>query len=158
MSNNAQHRSLWDPKSPRFVCIAILQPCKSSKPGIHIILLDCYSPTVSNLCIVSHLMEYLKRTTIYSCRFTYETIFSSYQKPHSTVSLLIRHNICMSKINHEIGWHTYMWFYQYIIFYAHRCRSASTSAAKVSCLSLSEIFKSAGATAFARFYDQLLIL
>ena len=95
---------------PDLFCITILQPCKTSKLGIHIILLECIHLLYQTF-VSFHISWNTLNEQQYILIGSPTKLFSSYQKPHSTVSLLIRHNICMSKINHEIGWHTYMWFY-----------------------------------------------
>ena len=136
---------------PDLFRITILQPVKTSKPGKHIQPLELKAfATEPNLCIVLHLSEYIKRTN--SLRGSHTKLFLSHQKPHNpvsrdTISRWVKSTMKLAGIDTNV-------------FTAHSCRSASTSAAKASGLSLSEIFKSAGwsnATTFARFYDKLLI-
>ena len=136
---------------PDMFRITILQPINTSRPGKHIQPLELKAfPTEPNLCIVSYLTEYIKRTSI--LRGSHTKLFLSYQKPHGpvsrdTVSRWVKSTMKSAGIDTHV-------------ITAHSCRSASTSAAKASGLSLSEIFKSAGwsnATTFARFYDKLFV-
>lgn len=119
---------------------------KTSRPGKHLapIKFVKYAPDV-NLCVVSHVAEYLKRTE--PLRAQQSNLFISYQRPYKTVSadtisrwlknILSEAGIDISK------------------FGAHSTRSAPTSAAKSVNVPIDVIMNTAGwsqESSFAKFY------
>lgn len=131
---------------PNMLHITISQPLKTTKAGKHQAPLELLAyPSDINLCIVTHLKEYLKRTE--NLRTQNTALFISFQKPHAavtreTVSRWVKSTMKAAGIDTTV-------------FKAHSCRAASTSAAKTAGLPLRDIIASAGwhnAETFARFY------
>ena len=120
---------------------------KQSKPGHHLdsIHLNKYGEN-PNRCLVKTLEEYIQRTA--ALRNGEKRLLISTQKPHKpvskqTVSRWVKMLMSKAGISHHYG--------------AHSTRAASTSAARLRGVLLSEIIKTAGwksAQTFARFYNK----
>ena len=131
---------------PNMIRITISEPLKTTKVGKHQAPLELLPyPSDINLCVVTHLKEYLKRTE--HLRNNNTALFISFQKPHAvvtreTISRWVKSTMKAAGIDTTV-------------FTAHSCRAASTSAAKTAGLRLNDIMASAGwsnAQTFARFY------
>jgi hypothetical protein len=108
--------------------------------------LKAYPPD-RRLCCITVLKEYLKRTE--SLRKNHCSLFISYVKPYnpvskSTISRWLKTFMCKSGIDINK-------------YYVHSIRAASASKAKLLCIPIDNILKSAGwssARTFAKFYDK----
>lgn len=111
-----------------------------------IVELKAYPPD-RRLCCITVLKEYLKRTE--SLRKNHCSLFISYVKPYnpvskSTISRWLKTFMCKSGIDINK-------------YYVHSIRAASASKAKLLCIPIDNILKSAGwssARTFAKFYDK----
>ena len=129
----------------------ITQLLKTSKPSNHFGQLKfiTYAPD-ENLCVVTCLKEYLKRTE--SLRSGCRSLFISYVKPHckvstNTISRWLKEVLKLSGIDTSI-------------FTAHSFRSAASSAAKSSNVPIDKIMSTAGwksSETFRKFYDKPII-
>ena len=132
---------------PEMIHITIPETLKTTRPGNHQAPLQLLSyPDNKNLCVVTHLTEYLERTA--PLRNEHTELFISFQRPYlpvskDTIARWVKSTLKSAGINTNI-------------FSAHSCRAASTSAAKAAGLNLKDIMRSAGwtnAQTFARFYS-----
>ena len=120
---------------------------KTSRPGKHLACVEfqAYAPDVT-LCIVKHVQQFLKHTVI--LRGNVNQFFSSYSKPHKTVSPDTSRWIKTTLVDAGIDTSKHS---------AHSTRSASTSAAKGNSISIVTIMKSAGwsqESTFTTFYNK----
>lgn len=122
---------------------------KHSKPGKDnpVVVLKSYPPD-RRLCVIFALKEYLTRTeTLRSASCT--SLFISYMSPYKrvtkeTISRWLRTVMCSAGINCEV-------------FKTHSIRGAVTSKAKVNCVPIDQILKTAGWTntkTFGKFYEK----
>ena len=130
---------------------AITQLLKTSTPHNHFgqLMFITYAPD-ENLCVVTCLKEYLKRTE--SLRSGCKTLLISYVKPHckvstNTISRWLKDVLKRSGIDTSI-------------FTAHSFRSAASSAARSSNVPIDKIMTTAGwksSETFRKFYDKPII-
>ncbi|XP_038062756.1 uncharacterized protein LOC119733242 [Patiria miniata] len=124
---------------------------KQSRPGVH--QADLVLPIFSenpDLCIVTNLSEYIKRTSI--VRGEEKVLFISFQKPfkalsRDSISRWIKDMLKSAGIDTSV-------------FTAHSVRSASTSAAATAGVPIQLILQTAGwsgAQTFAKFYNKPII-
>ncbi|XP_069109039.1 uncharacterized protein, partial [Argopecten irradians] len=119
---------------------------KQSKPGKHLSVLTFEKFSNENLCVVIHLLKYIKMTT--DIRED-DRLLISFHKPHksvsaSTISRWIKTVMSSSGIDTEI-------------FKSHSTRSASTSASVAQGVPVSQIMEKVGwrsAKTFQKFYNR----
>ena len=121
---------------------------KTSKPGHHFGQLEFHAYTEDKkLCIIQVLKEYINRTR--SLRGESTQLLLSYCKPHKpvtseTIGKWLK--VILSKSGIDVN-----------LFGAHSTRSASTSAAKLANIPITQIMDAAGwrqSETFRRFYDK----
>lgn len=125
----------------------IVEHLKQSRPGVNNPLVKLQAYEDKQLCVVTTLTEYLRKT--HDLRGSEKQLFISYQKPFMKVS---RDTISRwtKQVMKAAGIET-------TIFKPHSTRAASTSAANRSTTTLDEIMDTAGwasASTFAKFYDK----
>ena len=136
---------------PSYCNFEITQLLKTSKPNNHFGQLKfiAYTPD-ENLCVVTCLKEYLKRTE--PLRLDCKSLLISYVKPHykvstNTISRWLKEVLKLSGIDTSI-------------FTAHSFRSAASSAAKSLNVPIDKIMATAGwksSQTFQKFYDKPIL-
>ena len=133
------------------IVFEIKEPLKQSRPKYHLNHVEFIAfPHNQNLCVVNTLNSYIKKTC--NLRKNHTKLLISYKKPHcpvskDTISRWIKMLLGKSGINIDI-------------YTAHSTRSASTSAARESGLSLNIIMSKVGwssSTTFSQFYNKPII-
>lgn len=124
---------------------------KTTKPGRHIdpIELTAFTPDI-NLCVVTHLDQYLIKTE--QLRVSTSKLLISYVKPHKAVSNTTIGKWCKSVLK-DAG-------IDVTEFTSHSGRSASTSYASQTSLTLKEILRAGGwsnAQTFAKHYQKPIL-
>lgn len=124
---------------------------KTTKPGRHIdpIELTAFTPDI-NLCVVTHLDQYLIKTE--QLRGSTSKLLISYVKPHKAVSNTTIGKWCKSVLK-DAG-------IDVTEFTSHSGRSASTSYASQTSLTLKEILRAGGwsnAQTFAKHYQKPIL-
>lgn len=145
---DVNHMDLSDRK-----CVFYLTtPQKQSRPGQHLkpIELKAFDQE-HNLCIIRHLKEYIKKTSVHRTDINKSQLLLSYQRPFKPVS---KDTISrwIKIVLKEAGIDTTK-------FTAHSTRAASTSAAAKAGVPIERILDSAGwsnSGTFARFYHKPL--
>ena len=124
---------------------------KTTKPGRHIdpIELTAFTPDI-NLCVVTHLDQYLIKTE--QLRGSTSKLLISYVKPHKAVSNTTIGKWCKSVLK-DAG-------IDVTEFTSHSGRSASTSYASQTSLTLKEILRAGGwsnAQTFTKHYQKPIL-
>lgn len=138
-------------KLPGKYVFTIGEKLKTTKPGRHIdpIELTAFEPDI-NLCVVTHLDQYLIQTE--KLRGSTSQLLISYVKPHKAVSNTTIGKWCKAALK-DAG-------IDVTEFTSHSGRSASTSYASQTSLTLKEILKAGGwsnAQTFAKHYQKPII-
>ena len=121
---------------------------KTTRPGDHLPPIELKTFKDSELCVVTHLKQYIKITVPFRNTNTNHFLLSFVQ-PHKPVSVTTLSRWCVTVMK-ESGINVN-------IFRSHSTWSASPSKCKISGLSFKEIARSAGWSnekTFAKFYDK----
>ena len=130
------------------VFLFVPETLKTTRPGHHLPPIELKTFKDSELCVVAHLKQYIKKTSPFKNTGTNQLLLSFVQ-PNKSISTTTASGWCVivmkdSGINVNI-------------FGSHSTRSASTSKCKISGLSFKEIAKSTGwsnGKIFAKFFDR----
>ena len=136
--------------NPKIISFIVNTPQKTTRPGHHngFLQFKVY-PEDPDLCVVSHILEYLDRTArLRGTRKNVFKFFLTHGKPNHNAS---RDSI--KRWTHEVMANAGI---DLSIFSAHSTRHASTSAASVSNVHLDTILRAGGwsnPSTFTRFYN-----
>ena len=138
-------------KLPGKYVFTIGEKLKTTRPGKHLepIELTAFEPDI-NLCVVTHLNQYLVKTE--NLRGSTSQLLISYVKPHKAVSNTTIGKWCKSVLK-DAG-------IDVTEFTSHSGRSAATSYASHTSLTLQEILKAGGwsnAQTFAKHYHKPIV-
>ena len=138
-------------KLPGKYVFTIGEKLKTTRPGKHLepIELADFEPDI-NLCVVTHLTQYLAKTA--NLRGPTSQLLISYVKPHKAVSNTTIGKWCKSVLR-DAG-------IDVAVFSSHSGRSAATSYASHTSLTLQEILKAGGwsnAQTFEKHYNKPIV-
>ena len=138
-------------KLPGKYVFTIGEKLKTTRPGKHLepIELADFEPDI-NLCVVTHLTQYLAKTA--HLRGPTSQLLISYVKPHKAVSNTTIGKWCKSVLR-DAG-------IDVAVFSSHSGRSAATSYASHTSLTLQEILKAGGwsnAQTFEKHYNKPIV-
>ena len=138
-------------KLPGKYVFTIGEKLKTTRPGKHLepIELTAFEPDI-NLCVVTHLNQYLVKTQ--NLRGSTSQLLISYVKPHKAVSNTTIGKWCKSVLK-DAG-------IDVTEFTSHSGRSAATSYASHTSLTLQDILKAGGwsnAQTFAKHYHKPIV-
>ena len=138
-------------KLPGKYVFTIGEKLKTTRPGKHLELIElsAFEPDI-NLCVVTHLNQYLVKTE--NLRGSTSQLLISYVKPHMAVSNTTKGKWCKSVLK-DAG-------IDVTGFTSHSGRSATTSYASHTSLTLQDILKAGGwsnVQTFAKHYHKPIV-